>query len=124
MAIQNAQQSTEMTPEPKVIQIEVPGNSALWYFEGGVKTAIETMETTKHYLENSGDSAGVERMNEALSSMTALLDVTRQVKTDLMTEANQRAIASVAAQHQQEHPNGVAADFAPRIEEATEAEDE
>jgi hypothetical protein len=99
------QQSIEDVAEPKIIQIELPSNSALWYFEGGVRIALDAMERTKQFLEYSGDYAGVENMSEALSSMEALLDVTRQVKSAVMAES---------AQPQQ--PDEVSAAFAPRIE--------
>jgi hypothetical protein len=109
------QQSTEDAMGPKIIQIEVPGNTAIFYFEGGVRTAIQEMEQARRLMENSNDTASVEKMNEALSSMLALLDVTRVVKNALINEAQQRAMALAVAQGQDQE-NGVQASFVPKIE--------
>lgn len=111
-------------PESKIIQIEVPGDMAIFYFEGGVKTALESMEQTRKFLENSNDQAGVSKLNVAVSSMGALLDVTREVKSAIISESQQIAMEHAIAQakqvDQRDPGEVVQAAFAPSVMEQKE----
>jgi hypothetical protein len=120
MGIQPANQAENAQgPEPKVIQIEVPGNGAIYYFEGGVRSAIEVMEANRRFMQNCGNEDAMSGLSEALTSMYALLDVTREVKTDIIKEYQQRAVAqSLAAQGiapDQEQEDQVQANFVPKV---------
>lgn len=123
MGIQPAQAQTTEDIEPLVIQLEIPGDASIFFFEGGIKTAVEEMERTRKFLENSNDANSVEKMNSALSSMQALLDITRQAKSDIIQRAQQTMMAQAMAQAKAaQEGDAVQANFAPRVE--TEEDEE
>jgi hypothetical protein len=117
MGIQPAQAQPTEDIEPLVIQLEIPGDASIFFFEGGIKTAVEEMERTRKFLENSNDANSVEKMNSALSSMQALLDITRQAKSDIIQRAQQTMMAQAMAQAKAaQEGDAVQANFAPRVE--------
>ena len=96
----NDQTQTDST----VIQLELPNDSGVYYFEGGIKAGLEAMEQTLHFLENAGDMAGVAQMHSAQGSMSALLDIIRKAKVDMVTKRQQASKEDAAKAAPQRMP--------------------
>lgn len=77
------------TPTPKIIEVEVPNDAAIFYYKGGIKAAIEQMQGAEHMLLLGGDGDAGGRMTNAITAMKAFLDAVELVASAVIEEYDQ-----------------------------------
>ena len=97
-------------PTPRSIEIEVPNDSAIFFYKAGIKAGLEAMEQGKKLLLLAGDEGSAARVGNAISALTAFLDTVREVEADIIKEFQEFQRQAM------QPPQGVEVGFAPRIE--------
>ncbi len=97
-------------PTPRLIEIEVPNDSAIFFYKAGIKAGLEAMEQGKKLFLLAGDEGSASRVGNAINALTAFLDTVREVEVGIIKEFQE--FQKQAMQPQQ----CVDVGFAPRIE--------
>ncbi len=72
--------------QQRIIDLEVPNDSAIFYYDAGIKIAIEEMEKLKHFLEKVGEVDSLNRMYKAILAMQSFSEAIQGVKTDILSD--------------------------------------
>jgi hypothetical protein len=112
-------EATKFEPAPRYVEIEVPNDSAIFFYKAGLKAGIEAMEQNKKFLALAGDEGTSARIGSAITALTAFLDTVREVEADIIQEFQEFQRQSM----QQNMPQGMTVGFAPRIETVPGDED-
>lgn len=83
---QTQQSMPVFEPEPRIIEIEVPNDSAIFYYEGAIKAGIENLVQGKHLMELSGCLDDANSVQDAIHGMSKLWEVIQEVRTDIIKE--------------------------------------
>jgi len=103
------QEVTRFEPTPRSIEIEVPNDTAIFFYKAGIKVGLEELERTKRLLILAGDEAAASKMGNAINALTTFLNTVREVEVDIIKEFQE-------FQHQIAQSQNVDVAFAPRIE--------
>jgi len=111
------QEIVKFEPTPRSIEIEVPNDTAIFFYKAGIRIGLEEMERTKRLLVLAGDEGSASRVDNAINALTAFLDTIREVETDIIKEFQE-------FQQQTGQSRSVDVAFAPHIEPEDEAGDD
>lgn len=100
------QEVDEFKPISRSVEIEVPNDSAIFFYKAGVKAGLEALEQGKKLFAMAGDDASASRIANAINALTAFLDVVREVEADIVKEF----------QEVHKQPQEIEVAFAPRVE--------
>jgi len=100
MTARNSNSNEIFTPTPKIIEVEVPNDAAIFYYKGGIKAAIEQMQGAEHVLLLGGDGDAGGRMTSAIAAMRAFLDAVELAASAVIEEYDQWEASQQHSAHQ------------------------
>lgn len=117
MTVRNSNSNEMFTPTPKIIEVEVPNDAAIFYYKGGIKAAIEQMQGAEHVLLLGGDGDAGGRMTNAITAMKAFLDAVELVASAVIEEYDQwEASQQNTRQRGRKVKESPAVAFVPRLQ--------
>jgi hypothetical protein len=104
-------------PVERYIEIEVPNDAAIIYYEAGIKTALEEMERIKAFLSRMNELDAISKMSGAIQAMQVFLETVQKTRFQIIQDCTEWARQHQAGTNTEIQATIVTKDEEPEIDD-------